>query len=256
MTTVYKFGITLDTDEYFSSSEYRTTLQNVEKLLRHLSRSVAGKDTTWQWAGDTAFFMATSPNGTSEDQLSRVVDLAHQGFASASNASETGHISWPEGYDDDAKAVVSRVLKRLNDVEAIRVSATNHEELVITSANIGERITAKRVQRAYSSVEGTVETISQRSGLHFSLREVGTGLVVQCYFSEDRLQEVLRQFNQRVLVEGKVAYNKQGLPTSVREIIEIYQRGSSRKLSEFRGAIPDILGDQDGDEFIERMRGE
>jgi hypothetical protein len=259
MSTQYIFSLALDTSEPLPSADVRNTYHNVERLLNHLTKAVSGEGhraSHWYWADEAFVQLATSPNGISEDQLASVVDLAQQGFALAARAAESGDIEWPEQYDDQAKEFVRLVLTRLKDVEAIRVTATDHEELVIQAANIGKVIKAKPVQRAFSSVEGVIDMISHRGGAYrFGLKEVGTAAIVQCYFPRERLQEVIGFFEQQVVVEGRVAYNKRGQSTSIRDVGDIYQRTRSRRLCEFRGAVPDITGSDDLDEFTERIRG-
>lgn len=255
MNTPYTFTLTLDTDDHLSSSKVRNTHQDVEDLLKRLTRTVSGQESTWQWADDATIQMTLSPNGVSQEQVAKTIDLAYQGFAAATNMKDSQETQWPDGFDDDARQQVKKVLHRLKDVERIRVSATNHDELVITEVNIGQRIRAKKVTRVFSSVEGVLEGIFSTGGYRFNLRENGTGLLVKCWFSRGHRKEVLGLFERHVVVEGMVAYNSEGQPTSIRDIERITPREVTRKLSEFRGTVPDILGDHDIDDHTERMRG-
>src|SRR5205823_2393675 len=69
---------------------------------------------------------------------------------------------------------------------------------------------------ALGSVEGRLSTVSERKGFRFAVYDVIHDEPVLCILESKLLHDdAIRAFGRRVLVGGRVRYNKEGRPTSV-----------------------------------------
>ena len=65
------------------------------------------------------------------------------------------------------------------------------------------------------SVEGRIETVTERGGLKFNVYDTLTDKAIRCFVGEELLKQVLDSFGKRVSVSGLVKYGKDGFPKSI-----------------------------------------
>jgi hypothetical protein len=73
----------------------------------------------------------------------------------------------------------------------------------------------------YGSVEGKLQTLSERGGFHFAVFDQLTDDGIRCEIPQERSAEAWRAFGKRVAVSGEVKYDRGGMPVSIR-VEEIY----------------------------------
>lgn len=256
MAKEFQFDITLVHDEPFATRRIRRIWEDLERLLADLERSVTGKDRAevrWKTDDDVHLAMGATPNGVSAATLARVIDAAQEGFARASKAA--GSPDWPVEFSQDAREHASNILSELKDLEAIVIEATGHPPLTIESAYVGYQVESRRRPRVRSSVEGRLEMLSRTgSGYRLAVREHLSGRYVRCTFDDELLTKAKAFFDRRVVVEGLVAYDEDGLPLSVIQISDITPREVGGSLRDFRGAVPDLIDGMKIEEFIDEVR--
>jgi hypothetical protein len=71
--------------------------------------------------------------------------------------------------------------------------------------------------RDYGTIEGRLEAIQESygGGLQFQIRDALLHQKVRCYFPEEMLPEVFKDFRKRVEVAGVIYYRKGGIPVSI-----------------------------------------
>ncbi len=71
--------------------------------------------------------------------------------------------------------------------------------------------------RDYGTIEGRLEAIQESygGGLQFHIRDAMLRQKVRCYFPEEMLPEVFKDFRKRVEVAGIIYYRKNGTPVSI-----------------------------------------
>ena len=70
--------------------------------------------------------------------------------------------------------------------------------------------------KALGSIEGKLETISERRGLKFIVYDSLTDRPIRCIFDDELLSEITNAFGKRVYVYGIVYYVKSGIPQTIR----------------------------------------
>ena len=73
------------------------------------------------------------------------------------------------------------------------------------------------------SIEGKLQTISDRKGLKFFVWDVLTDEAIECYIDEELFEEAMKAFRKRVYVTGVIKHRKDGKPTSIKvEKIKVF----------------------------------
>ena len=68
----------------------------------------------------------------------------------------------------------------------------------------------------YGTVEGRLQTLSERHRPNFAVYDALTDQPVRCYISERELAQAWRAFGHRVAVSGQVRYRRNGQPVSIK----------------------------------------
>lgn len=262
--TEFEFSVSLNTDERPEIGLVRDTLADVEAMLRAIESQVTAEGKArahWLWQEPAPqLTFAAQVNGASAETLSRVVGIAAEGFERASEAVERGGpISWPEEFGDEARRRARRILERLERLESITIGASGRDPIVIEKAQIEGRTVSGRQshRRIWSSIDGVMQMIAGgEKTLRAGIREHGTGAYVTCSVDRETWHERLRGlWDQRVVVDGRVAYADDGRPLSIIDVTDIRPRERGRPLRSFIGVAPGLAGGRSDDEVIADMRG-
>ncbi len=89
----------------------------------------------------------------------------------------------------------------------------------------------------YGTVEGTLDTLSARGRLHFTISEPIWNMAVQCTVPDDLVESMRGMWRQRVAAHGLVHYDREGLPTSIRaEEVELFPYDET-PIGDYRGLL-------------------
>ncbi len=260
MLDEYALRLTLEAQERPSVKDVLDTIRDAQVLLQEIECAVTGENkAAWLWEEpDASVDLVASVNGVSAEALDRIVATAQEGFEQAQrHAQGLSAEEWPAEFGAKARAAAQRILSRLDRLDAIAVEASNRDRVEIRTARIGRTIKGKARPRTFATVEGDLQMIS-RGGtvIHAGLRETGTNAYVRVTLDAERWHDdVAGLWDQRVIVEGRVAYAESGRPLSVADVTRIAPR-SGRPLSEFEGVAPGLTGDMSAEEFIAAIRGD
>lgn len=119
--------------------------------------------------------------------------------------------------------------------------------------NIEELLASKF--RAKGALEGRIETVSERRGLHFDLLDQLTKVRVTCHAeTEDVMKRAHSAWRHRAVVYGQVKYDKNGKPLSmkVEDLRQLRSRGELPQPADLRNV--DITSGVESSEYIRRLR--
>jgi hypothetical protein len=106
-----------------------------------------------------------------------------------------------------------------------------------------------------SQLDGKLDLISVRTRPLFVIEEHGSGVRVPCRFPDHMTKQVTEALGSRVVVEGLIRYNADGVPTSMRDITDMFVRPKPlRSLEDLVGSAPDFTGGVDPVEYVRAMR--
>ncbi len=128
---------------------------------------------------------------------------------------------------------------------------------VLISGRASEGLKARPIEFAYGTVRGTVQMLTMRRGLRFSIYDALFDRAVSCYLREGREEEMRNAWGKRALVAGRVGREpERGYPVVVRDVTEIsvleHVTPGTYKLA--RGVIPWREGDERPEAAIRRLR--
>lgn len=123
----------------------------------------------------------------------------------------------PRYFSDSALRIV-RDLGKVPDgqnVEHARIrAATSATEVSERTVGHVDRLLGADVT-AYGTIEGQLQTLSERRGAHFAVYDALTDQAIRCSIHRDRLPEAWHAFGRRVAVSGTIKYRKNGTPVSI-----------------------------------------
>jgi len=94
---------------------------------------------------------------------------------------------------------------------------------------------------AYGSLEGKLQTISSKAGLHFVLYDALTDKPIRCVLKSNLLPTALKASNKRVYAFGNLKYNSNNEPVSitVQKLRVFSDNADIPTLEEMRGILKD-----------------
>ena len=261
MTETYRLALTLNADDKLTVRDVRATITDVEALLRELERSIAPDrkaHATWEW-GDIAVDvdLVARPNGASAETLQEVVRTARAGFETAQAAADTSSPAvLPGSFDPESQERLRKILGRLKRLTGMTVRSSGGESpLEVTASNIGHMVRARRVRRVFSSVDGVLYLIAGGEKIvRASVHEHRTRARVFCTFPADWKPRLRDLWEERVVIEGMIAYSPDGKPRSLVEPLRITPRLPGPSLRALEGAAPDLSGDLSDDDYLTNLR--
>ena len=158
------------------------------------------------------------------------------------------------------KATLERVKRLVSVLKKDTVS------LAFSSPEIGPVFVSQRVivaideligakYNSLGALEGKLETLSDSKGkLTFKLLDPVTSVRITCEIAPDQLEEAKQAFPHRVVVYGRIKYNKDGVPLSI-GVQQIRRLGLRSALPQPEDISPfDITDGVESAEYIRRLR--
>ena len=122
-----------------------------------------------------------------------------------------------------------KAVKRLGTIQSLKPDDVTGVR--IRSDSVKANITPKSVvsadaliggqHQAFGSIEGKMQTITDREGFRFVVYDSLYDNRVDCFIDEELMEQAIANFRRRVRVSGMVQYDRQGDPVSIK-VNEIY----------------------------------
>jgi hypothetical protein len=158
---------------------------------------------------------------------------------------------------DHARAMVTTL--RENDTRVALIANGAAIELGPDIA-LEEELTYPTVEasteEAISTIEGSIETVYLHDRPHFEGWDVIYGRRISCDFERDLLENVREGLGERVRVHGRIAFDRDGRPERMREVIQLQVlRDADRpRPADLRGLVPNMTGGLGAAKWIRRIR--
>lgn len=219
---------------------FAVAVTNFDVLLRALSNEIAkSSDIGWALSDleglvedrHVSGAMLTSV-GEAQDQES--VERVVRAYAQVGKALESGRVI---PYSSPVIQAAKKVTGVLNGaITSIRFE-TPEEDATISSSVAQDAPKSNLV--SYGAVEGTVQTLSRRKGLRFTLYDAEYDKAVSCYLGDGQEELMRNVWGNHAIVEGRVSRDRiSGRPVAIRRISAVEpvedHRGGYRRA---RGAV-------------------
>ena len=224
-----KETLTLALEGDVSLVEFAKAISNLNLLLNQLTKEV-NKDAGVDWIVDELYAgsAVATFRGVNGD-LSSVENIV--------NAYEDVGDSLQSGRSINYSTIAQRYARDLvsvidNRVTSIRFETPEKDFVIVTRP---ARDIQEAIKYAWSSINGTVETLSHRKKLSFTLWDTLYDKPVSCYFKEGQEDIMRNTWGKRAVVSGKVGRRSDtGRPIVIRDvkqlrIVEDVEPGSYRK---------------------------
>ncbi len=246
-----KNTLTLALEGEISIQDFASAISNLSLLINQLSKEV-GKDAPIDWLVEelytgsaVATFRGDYPDGL-------VVESVIDAYEKVGDALAAGkEIPFSETIRRHAKDLTN-ILD--NKVSALRFETSNHDYLISGKIKGGK---TEPIKYNYGTVKGTIETLTKRKQLSFTLWDSLFDKPVHCYFKEGDEDNMRFYWGKQAVVSGKIGRQPEtGKPIVVREIkyvrvIEEVEPGSYRTA---RGSLSWGKGGETPEEMIRRLR--
>ena len=214
--------VVLNLDGEVSPSEFLRGVKDFFALLRSVTKNVTGDPSGLDWN--------VSVRSGSNLIVARAFPAANNSFAEVYqtvNAVNSGVQSLAEGAVVAPMFFSEETLTIVRDLAQLAVGSHGLDNVELRVNGSSNRFDAQvvasvadvlgREYTAIGSVEGKLQTVTDRGGIKFVVYDSLHDRRVTCHIdSEERLEEAVKAFRKRVEVTGLVKYRKNGLPISVK----------------------------------------
>jgi hypothetical protein len=246
--------VTLALDGELSVEEFAKAAQAFSGLLKSLTQAVApSADLEWMVERLDTSSAIMSARADSEDvqQVERVTS-AYLVVGRSLSARE------PIPYPPDVVRY-SRDITNLIDRRVPHVRFETARETFLVDARYGSVVSVshEKVLTARGAVRGTIQTLSNRKGLRFTLYDSVFDKAVSCYLREGQDNMMRHVWGKLAYVEGTVTRDPEtGRPLAIRRITDVQlvrerEPGSYRRA---RGIAPTSANDDAPENVIRRLR--
>ncbi|RMG82665.1 MAG: hypothetical protein D6712_14270 [Chloroflexi bacterium] len=143
---------------------------------------------------------------------------------------------------------------RESGIEGMRFSV-NQRDYILQPLDLSTPM--PEIVVSWGTLKGRMQSISSRRQLRITVYDALFDKAVICYLTEDWRHKLPQLWDKDVIVSGKVTRRRDtGQPVSVRQITDIqpvadFQSGDYKQA---RGALVRVLGDENAEESIRRLR--
>jgi hypothetical protein len=246
-----KNTVTLALNGEVPFDEYTDAISHFRTLVNALSAELGVGDMVEWFIHDLQAGSATvTIRGESEkpEETERVIDA----YTNVAKALLGGN---PPAYGTPVVRAAAGITRILNSrITSIRFETADVDIVITSTPTI---TTTETVRTAIGTVEGRVQTLTERKSLRFTLYDGLHDRAVSCYVREDQREVMPDWWGKRAIVEGEVSREiESGRPIAVRKITRVQtlsevERGSYLAA---RAVAPMRPGSPLPEEVIRRLR--
>ncbi|MGC1378166.1 MAG: hypothetical protein WA821_18190 [Anaerolineales bacterium] len=231
---------------------FASALSDFNALLNGLSRE-AGGNAAIEWRVDELYAgsAVATFQGVYEDQnmIEKVVDAYETVGEALANGQE---IPFSEAVRRSARNITNLLNGKIT---SLRFETPAREFIVSGKARIGEK--APPMKYSLGTVKGTVQTLSMRRKLSFTIWDALFDKPVNCYLKEGEEERMRNAWGKRAVVSGRIGrQSESGRPIVIREVkdIRILEDADTGSYKRARGVLPWQPGDEKPEETLRRLR--
>jgi hypothetical protein len=184
-------------------------------IVQGVAKNVVQQPIQWSvevQEGSTVIRMrAQNPSDASEKALDAVIRGMH--------SLRSGNPVIPPGFTKEEIRASKYLAEVINgtDIQSISIkNGAEPEPLSPAIASVADAILSGEHHTAFGSLEGKLDSLSDRHGFSCSIYEPLLRREIVCYFQKDEIkEEAVKGFRKRVLAGGLIRYAKEGHPTSI-----------------------------------------
>jgi len=247
-----KETLTLALEGDVALDDFAGALANLNSLLNQLSREVT-KDAEIAWLIDELYAGSAVATFRGINGDTTTVENVVNAYEEVGDSLQAGRdIPYSTTVQRHARDLISVLDGRVTEVRF----QTATKDIVIVSKPLGEGQIAQ-LKYAWGSVKGTVETLSMRKKLSFTLWDSLYDKPVGCYFQEGQEDTMRNAWGKRVFVSGRVGRRVEtGRPVVIRDVkkIRLFEDVAPGSYRRAKGVFPWSSNSELPEDIIRRLR--
>jgi len=247
-----KETLTLALEGDVALEEFANAISNLNSLLNQLAKEVT-KDAKVEWLIDELYASSAVATfrGINGDMsaIENVVNAYEEVGDSLQTGREIPYSTTVQRYAHDLISVLD------GRVTSVRFETPTKDFVIVSKPLAGGEIA--QLKYAWSSVKGTVQTLSDRKKLNFTLWDSLFDKPVSCYSKEGQEDTMRNAWRKRAIVSGRVGRRTDtGRPIVIRDVkqirlLEDTEPGSYRRA---KGVFPWTVESELPENIIRRLR--
>ncbi|MFC1928124.1 hypothetical protein ACFLWC_03685 [Chloroflexota bacterium] len=212
-----KETLTLALEGDVALDEFAKAIGNLNLLLNQLTKEVTkNAEVTWLVDELYAGSAVATFRGVNGDLSS--VESVVNAYEDVGDSLQTGRVL---NYSTTVQRYAHDLISILdNRITSVRFETPEKDIVIVSKPKDG--IQEAQIKYAWSSVKGTVETLSKRKKLSFTLWDSLYDKPVSCYFKEGQEDIMRNTWGRRAIVSGKVGRRTEtGRPVVIRDVKQI-----------------------------------
>lgn len=225
--------ITLSFDAPVVSPDvFRRAINAFIELLKSVSDEATGSGKKIQWNMSVAKGSSVViARPVADTATMRATSLVIQAIPQGIRRLQKGTPTIPNYFDTRALRAAKELVEIMdgghNKLEYIRIQSVGKPvDLQERAADSIDRLLGGQHQ-ALGSIEGKLQTISNRGQLQFVVFDSLYDKGVNCFIEDEMVDQAIKGFGKRVAVSGMIQYDKEGRPVSIRvDSVRIFKDAS------------------------------
>ena len=235
-------------------ASFASALNEFNSLLGNLSKEV-GNNSPVEWVVEELYAgsaIATF-HGIYDDV--KIVETIIEAYEEVGDALSSGReIPFSEAVRKNCRNITG-VLN--GKVTSIRFETPERDFIISGKSQVGEKTAPMKY--SLGTVKGTVQTLSMRKKLSFTVWDSLFDKPVSCYLKEDQEELMREAWGKRAVVAGRIGRQAEsGRPVVIREVktIEILDKPERGSYKRARGILPWKSGDEKPEVILRRLRND
>lgn len=249
-----KDTLTLALEGEIALEAFARAIRRFNGLVQALSKDLSGEaDVEWIVEDLYASSAVATVRGICETV--GVVDRIVDGYAEVGDALAVGReIPFSTDVRKRATALTGMLGERIS---SMRFETAERD--VIIAARPSKALKPRGLKYSFGTVKGTVQMLTMRRGLRFSLYDALFDKAVSCYLRGGQEEHMREAWGKRAAVSGSVGRDPDyGRPVVVRDVTDVSvvmppEAGSYKRA---RGVVPWTAEDEPPEAIIRRLRDE
>lgn len=233
-------------------ASFASALSEFNALLDNLSKEV-GNNSPVDWVVEELYAGSASAtfHGIYEDV--KIVETIVEAYEEVGDALSSGReIPFSEAVRRNCRNITG-VLN--GKITALRFETATRDFIISGKSQIGEK--APPMKYSLGTVKGTIQTLSMRKKLSFTVWDSLFDKPVSCYLKEGEEEMMREAWGKRAVVTGRIGRQAEsGRPVVIREVksIDILDRPEQGSYKRARGVLPWNQGEEKPEITLRRMR--
>ena len=210
-------SVTLDLDgPKITADRFVRAVTAFVELINEVAKDVTGSDRPIRWIisvrpGSVHLSAAAEPM-TPTEMVPQITSAISRGIALIEQRAQR-----PRHFSDVALQRARELASIADGVEIqrARICVASKARLISEkTVDHVDKLLAPTV-RDFGTIEGWLQTLSERGGPHFAVYDALTDKPIRCTVASERLQDAWKAFGRRVAVSGFIRYRSTGDPYSI-----------------------------------------